>query len=294
MEDQFGKFPVVVVPNPNERELPLDDLISKVQEHKAWIHDKLARNGALLLRGFPVKDAADFDQVIKALDYKTLHNHFGSQDRKHVKGSVYTANDDLPLEIPIGFHNEITYMPVIPDVLVFYCEVAPPQGCGGATGIVRGDAVYEDLSKKFPSFLQDLEDKGAIYCFTVPASEQPKYGSNMNGYKRKQLENGLVKLYLGPCPAIKQLPSGKKAWFNAIGSSYVRDSSEPYVEFGDETAMPTDAIKAACEIMQEKQFAVQWEQGDVLILENSHVLHSRHSTSKLEPTRKILVSMLKY
>ena len=57
-------------------------------------------------RGFPVNDANDFNEFSLAFGWTELPYIGGAAVRKHVTGTVYTANE-CPPEKSINFHHEM-------------------------------------------------------------------------------------------------------------------------------------------------------------------------------------------
>jgi hypothetical protein len=84
------------------------------------------------------------------------------------------------------------------------------------------------------------------------------------GMKLEWTDDG-VKTIMGPIPAVKWDESrGRKIWFNSM---------------------------AACDqVLEEECVAVPWRHGDILLIDNWAVLHSRRS---FEPPRRILASLCK-
>ncbi len=55
----------------------------------------------------------------------------------------------------MGFHHEMKYQNHIPDWIFFYCDVAPAEG--GQTPVLMSHAIYEDMKRKDPDFVDKLE-----------------------------------------------------------------------------------------------------------------------------------------
>ncbi|XP_024535645.1 clavaminate synthase-like protein At3g21360 [Selaginella moellendorffii] len=114
----------------------LSMLLEGIQSQKADIEHALHQSGAVLLRGFEVLTASDFNDVLEAFGYDNfVYNGRGAQ-RKAITGRVVTANEK-PVHLPIGFHNEMAYQLKTPSKVMFYCDIEPPEGAGGATPIVH-------------------------------------------------------------------------------------------------------------------------------------------------------------
>lgn len=103
-----------------------------------------------------------------------------------------------------------------------------------------------------------------------------------------------VKTIMGPIPAVKfDQTRGRKIWFNSMVAAYTgwkdaRNDPVKAVTFGDGTPLPAEIIDDCLKILEGESVAIPWEQGDILLLDNLAVLHSRRS---FEPPRRILASL---
>ncbi|EFJ05751.1 hypothetical protein SELMODRAFT_449061 [Selaginella moellendorffii] len=190
----------------------------------------------------------------------------------------------------------MAYLPDYPDVVMFFCEIAPPEG--GETGIVQGRTVYDAMARDYPEFVRNLEEKGLVYYNFLAENEwKEKFGTDDRSQaelkasklskKLQWLDDGRVKVYHGPRPAIKQLKENSKTWFNNIGTSNPTTPNLRHLEYGDGTPLPLDALKASLAFMNDHQVPHKWKPGDVMVVNNHAVLHSRHPS---KPPRRLLVS----
>jgi Taurine catabolism dioxygenase TauD, TfdA family len=101
---------------------------------------------------------------------------------------------------------------------------------------------------------------------------------------------------MGPIPAVKFDKSReRKIWFNSMVAAYTgwsdsRNDPTKAVKFGDGSLLPADVVNDCLTILEEECVAVPWKQGDVLLIDNWAVLHSRRS---FEPPRRVLASLCK-
>eukprot|EP00250_Pteridium_aquilinum_P007999 c17595_g2_i1 orf=347-1357(+) len=306
----ISAFPYVFVPASGDICKALPKLLEGIRKQKDDIEQALHQSGAILFRGFEVLSASDFNDVLEALGYENfVFKGRGTSNRKTVVGRVTTTNDK-PLHYPIGFHNEMSYQPLPPSKISFYCDVEPPEGAGGATPILPGHVVYQRLEKEMPEFLEMLETKGLIYIRVL--SSDPSRSRNdcwqavYQAATKKEAENkakegdtciqwnedGTATSFFGPRSAIRMDPSrGRKVWFNSIGATYELVEEAPAqngMSFGDGFPMSKDLMGACKKVMEEEKTAFRWRKGDVLLLDNFAVLHAREPS---KPPRKILVAL---
>ncbi len=84
----------------------LNSLVEAIKKHKSWLEQQLKLSGAVLLRGFGVHTAEDFNAVVEAFDYPELPYIGGAAPRYKVVGRIYTTNDSPP-DQTVTFHHEM-------------------------------------------------------------------------------------------------------------------------------------------------------------------------------------------
>lgn len=148
-----------------------------------------------------------------------------------------------------------------------------------------------------------------IRFYAFPASAEDALRAL--GSSWEWLADGSLRTVTATVPAIRiddqpasVCRSGEKTFFNSVVAAYTgwndnRNSGEKSVVFGGgvgaEAAsseegcyLPPDGMEEAARVMQEVCVAFQWQRGDVLLLDNRTVMHSRQS---FEGPRRILASL---
>ena len=156
------QVPLVLTPSIKEGEAGAtgyEALVAALQAEREWLEGKVVANSAVLLRGFGVRDAAEFDAVVESLGWPDIR-YVGPAPRTHIHGRVWTANEG-PLEEFIYYHHEMvlvsapeldlacfTYRSCNVLLIVRTDQGVPGEGDpvlrGTATG-GRGDAVRAEL-----------------------------------------------------------------------------------------------------------------------------------------------------
>lgn len=299
-------FPLILTPNFHS------SFIDAIKSHKNWLNSRLLSAGAILFRGFPVSTAADFNDVVEAFGYEEFPYVGGAAPRSNVVGRVFTANESPP-DQKIPFHHEMAQVPKFPSKLFFFCEVEPKNG--GETPIVLSHIIYERMRETHPEFVQELEEHGLLYTRVLGEGDNPNSPIGRGwkstfltddksiaeqraaklGMKLEWLEDG-VKTIMGAIPAIKFDESRqRKVWFNSMVAAYTGwedDRNDPVkaVTFGDGRPLPADIVYDCLKILEEESVAIPWKKGDVLLIDNWAVLHSRRS---FDPPRRVLASLCK-
>ncbi|PHT47057.1 Clavaminate synthase-like protein [Capsicum baccatum] len=305
-------FPAVLSPNPNVVHTTKSQLPQIITQQKPWIASVLHQSGAILFRGFAVNSASDFNDVVEAFGYEELPYVGGAAPRTNVVGRVFTSNESPP-DQKIPFHHEMAQVPEYPSKLFFFCEVEP--GSGGETPIVLSHVVYEKMKNKYPEFVERLEEHGLTYIRVLGEDDDPSSPIGRGwkstfltkdkgvaeeraaklGMKLEWIEDG-VKSVMGPIPGIKfNQERQQKIWFNSMVAAYTgwkdaRNDPVKAVTFGDGRPLPAEVVHDCLNILEDESVAIPWKKGDVLLIDNLAVLHSRKSFT---PPRRVLASLCK-
>jgi alpha-ketoglutarate-dependent taurine dioxygenase len=132
-------LPLVVHADDSSR---VSDLVAWLADRGQWLQGKLERHGALLLRGFQVKDAQVFESVARAIAPELRTDYLGTP-RTRLTDHVFPASD-LPGPYPIAQHCEMSYLPTPPSRVFFCCLVAPAPD-SGETPLADFRKVWRDL-----------------------------------------------------------------------------------------------------------------------------------------------------
>ncbi|MCH8217957.1 MAG: TauD/TfdA family dioxygenase [Planctomycetes bacterium] len=94
-------------------------------------------------------------------------------------------------------------------------------------------------------------------------------------------------------PAVRVLDSGRKVFFNQLIAAFKgwkdsRNDPSKAITYGDGTPLDRDAALAAADLAEEVAVDLDWQQGDVALLDNFVVMHGRRT---FKGTRKVLASL---
>ena len=95
-------------------------------------------------------------------------------------------------------------------------------------------------------------------------------------------------------PAIRTEPrGGRKTFFNSVVAAYTgwadsRNDPTESVRLGDDSPVDGEALLATAAAMQEECVAFRWQEGDLLVIDNALVMHSRRPFTG---PRRILASI---
>ncbi|CBI27080.3 hypothetical protein VitviT2T_000224 [Vitis vinifera] len=292
-------------PDPNNSS-DLDSLVSSLKKNKDWFEQMIIKNSAVLLRGYDVKNAEDFNQIVEAFGWDDIR-YVGPAPRTHVYKRIWTANEG-PLEEFIYYHHEMVLIKEYPKKVILFCEVPPPKG--GETPFVPSFRVTERMLEEFPGAVEDIDSKGLKYTFTALSKNdtssmrgrgwEDTFGTSDRAEAEKRakalgmdmewLPNGGVKTVLGPRALTKVFDGrkGRRMWFNTMVGMHGKEHSSAMM--ADGTEIPANVVKRCEEIIEEESIQFKWEKGDVLVLDNLALLHGRRPSL---PPRRVLVTTCK-
>lgn len=97
-------MPLVLGPTEGGRS-DVEALLVALRDNKDWFEQMIIKNSAVLLRGFDVNNAEEFNDIVEAFGWDDIL-YVGPAPRTHVHKRVWTANEG-PLSEFIYFHHEM-------------------------------------------------------------------------------------------------------------------------------------------------------------------------------------------
>lgn len=296
-----------------------------VTDNQTWLEGALAKHGAVLFRGFPVKDADGCDGFVRAFkgwEDLSYEDSLSYAVRLRVKGRICTTNEGKTGGLV--FHHEQAQTPKYPSKIFFFCE--RPATSGGGTGVCPSDEVCRRLEEKYPAFVKDCETKGVKYTgYLLPEADPTKgvgrgWKSFFGRETREEVEKRMKELQYtwewdgdtlrttSPAlPAVHTLASGKRVFFNQVvaqianalefssrsegGAKASADDLDldRYMTWGDGEAMDVEALKYAKTLCEESAVELEWQAKDVALLDNMQVMHARRL---FEGPRRVMASLV--
>ncbi|OEC33774.1 hypothetical protein A7D25_17270 [Pseudomonas sp. 21C1] len=269
----------------------------------------LRAHGGILFRGFDLPTPAAFEQFCQAL-CPELYGQYGDLPKKEGGKNIYKSTP-YPKDRMILFHNESAHQHRWPRRQWFYCET--PAASGGATPIVDSREVYREL----PAWLQEkLRRKQLMYVRNFSASLDVSWQHFFQTEERAEVERicregGIEFHWRGAgdlhtrqvCPAVILHPlTGDASFFNQvqlyhpafldadIREQFLKggDTLPRQVFYGDGTELEEAAIEAINTAYERCAVRFDWQQGDVVMLDNMLAAHAR---DPFEGERRIVVAM---
>ena len=302
-------FPAVLSPTGTPTH---QQALAWLQENGDALRQRALQAGAVLLRGFPFSSPEDFDAAVTTAGFQGMPYVGGAAPRREVVASRVLTTNESPPEEPIPFHHEMSQVPQPPAYIFFYCDIPPETG--GETPIVLSNRVYQRFYEINPAFADQMEAHGARYVRVMPAEDDNSSPIGRSwcatfqttdraaaeavmqeaGMQWRWLESGDLWTITRPLPAIRtDQRSQKKTFFNSVVAAYTgwidqRNDPTKSVRLGDDSPVNGAALSATAVAMQEECVAFRWQRGDLLIIDNALVMHSRRPFTG---PRRILASI---
>lgn len=277
---------------------PIESAESWASDNRDELLSLATKHGAVLIRGM-VGDVEGFDAVVRSLGLENFpyKKSLSNAVRVNRTDRVFSANE-APASVRIHFHHEMAQTPLFPKWIMFSCEIAPSEG--GATPLCRSDVLFERLQSECPDFAKACEDRGLSYTNVMPGFDDAQSGMGRSwkstlgvedkdgaearlrelGYSWEWLEDGCLRATTPPLPAVVELGDGRKVFFNQLIAAFCgwkdeRNDPSSAIRHGDGTKLDADAVKRAAEIAEEIAFDLQWQVGDIAIVDNMVAMHAR-------------------
>jgi len=260
------------------------------------VKDHLQKDGWAILRGFDMDMQAFSDltaQFCKTITFDPA--------REHSEKNTQMVDAGLG---PIGLHIENGNTPVCPDIVAFYSTKAAFEG--SQTTICDGRAVYDKFddalktrwSQKMTVKRRLPEELWKRYLANEhPAISEPEEVTHEHILQFKAAipnqdfsmnDDGSLDYMLQVSPVRPSSLSQGLGFANAIlGPSHNYEA--PTYTMEDGSAVTGDEIEALREIAETCTVEINWQDGDVAILDNTRIMHGRRAIK--DQDRRLFIGM---
>ena len=290
----------------------LDSSVQWVSEHRDDLIRKAQEHGAVLFRGFPMQAPEEFDRFIAAFELENFpyEKSLSNAVRINFTPRVFSANE-APADVTIFLHHEMAQTPIFPGMLFFCCQL--PADGGGATPLCRSDVLFEQMQHRCADFASACETKGLKYSSVMPGANDAESGMGRSwqstfgvndrdhaeqrmrelGYTWEWMEDDCLRATTPVLPAVRTAASGRKTFFNQLIAAFQgwtdsRNDPAKSITLGDGTPLDPETVLLVADLAEDLTFDVQWQQGDVALVDNVLAMHGRRT---FEGKRKVLASL---
>jgi hypothetical protein len=262
----------------------------------AALRARLETDGWALLRGFEI-DLTRFS----ALTARVCRRITFDPARAMAEDNTQTVDAGLG---PIGLHIENGNTPVCPDVVLFYSARAAVEG--SQTTVCDG----REVAARFPDDLRARWSRPVTVRRRLPETLWKRYLANEHPAISRPEEvreehilqfqaaipnqsfalnpDGSLDYGLAIAPIRASTLSGGEGFANAIlGPSH--NYEPPTYAFPDGEQVGRDEIEAIRAIAEDCTHEINWQDGDVAVIDNTRVMHGRRAI--IDPERKLFIGM---
>ncbi|MFJ5712435.1 MULTISPECIES: TauD/TfdA family dioxygenase [unclassified Streptomyces] len=268
---------------------------------REWLLEELARSGHLVLRGF-APSIEQFNALVTTVCTRTTLD----PAREFSEGTT-VQKVDLGTDA-VGLHTEHGTNPLTPDVTWFFCESA--ARAGSQTTVCDGYDVWDRLAPETRALFERQE---ILYSRNIAEHAWRALASSLlNGSKPddeitvddliglaalfgedklhiRANDDGSIHYVYKVAAAHPTLFGERLAFANSIlGPSYHYEA--PRIAFADDSEIPQEALADIEKVTAELTENIEWQDGDVAIVDNTRVMHGRRAIEDAD-RRKIFVAL---
>lgn len=291
------------------------DMLKVIQNSRNEIEQQLLKFGGILLRGFNIRSVSEFNKLANVISPRLLDYINRSTPRSKLGGKIYTATE-YPAERRIPFHNENSYTLSWPNKILFFSAIAATLG--GETPIADGRRVFDKINQEI---IEKFNNKKILYVRnympgidlswqetfqTDDRNEVEKYcKENSIAYEWPNNGRKIELITKQVCQATLKHPlTGENVWFNQAHLFHISSLEESdrntlteilgentfprNAYYGDGSEIDISYLNQIREAYETERIEFKWQKGDVMVLDNRIMAHSRNPFSG---DRKVVVAM---
>ena len=305
-------FPHLVKNNEGVRDR--NGMLTWLRSQIPTVKSHLASCGTVLFRGFPISCAEDFDLFSAAFGYGdfSYQESLSNAVRINFTPRVFSANE-APPDVEIYLHHELAQTPVAPEKIFFCCLNAAERG--GATPLCRSDQLYHSFKSEYPEWAEQFARLGLKYTTHMPYMADANSGQGRSwcstlsvqsvaeaevrlsalGYSWRWQKDQSLMATTPTLPAVRRLPDGSESFFNQVIAAYrgwkrTDDNPDEILTFGNGASIPVPALEAMVSLADKFTVLVEWQDGDVALVDNHRIMHGRKPYSGTRK-RQVLVCL---
>jgi alpha-ketoglutarate-dependent taurine dioxygenase len=317
--------PPLFIERRSEALLDFEAFHAWVTAHREALDDLMVQYGGVMLRGFPVASAEEFNRLMGIFPTYEPGYVAGMSPRKKVTGQVLESTR-LDESFKIILHSEMAYMKSYPPRLAFFSKVTAPVGGETIIGSLRAfmERFPADLKAKLEgrkvkivrnfgpagntrgvAVVDHADNIGWDDAFFTDSREEVEAHCRKLGMEPIWHENGALTLREETDIFAEHPVTGERFYRSNLHANNTYERDPLFAELGrkvraaqkyptghylDTGEKLTDAeSEAILSVYDQVELAWPWQDGDVLMLDNLLCAHGRNPFSG---PREVLVALL--
>lgn len=322
------KMPLVI--SPNKKTISFPEFQKWVEENRVEIKTLLSEHGALLLRDFPVKEAHEFASIVTASLGKPIDYKGGEGSRTKVSEGIYTSTEaPQQFKIHLHNELSCTDSPVSYLCFYCEVAPSPGSGqtiLGRTETITQAfkqlPEVWNCFEGKTMKYISRHPPQGHIFnqinithktwqdAFETDDKDEVERICQEKGFEFKWHDDWIEVIRRAPAIRDPDQFFDFPYWYNQVhlyhfnprlcggwpnyilaNALYAQKYTKQYdIEFEDGTLIPREIIYQIYDTLEENTIYFNWQEQDVLMLDNFKALHGR---APYEGPRRILAALVK-
>ena len=194
------------------------------------------------------------------------------------------GDGDHEIEMPL--HSEASYSPSWPEIVWFYCRLAPKKS--GQTTVCDGRSIYKNLSQKTKNFFLSNQ---IVYKLKIPYERKKNNQSDIEEIKLKpwyienpgvtdcfiDFKNKEIHLKQKRYAVVETRKSNKVSFSNHLQIILDRDPQVLGWSLEDGSKIPDDIMSEVKKVSDRLTININWNDNELCMIDNKRMMHGRRA-----------------
>ena len=272
LSDKIEDGGCVIEPNGNKGLADIDrNEIIKIFENK----------GIILFKNFNI----DKDRIVKFTDLFTLQ-YANDANRREIRFENPKLHNVDPGKMEMPLHSEASYSPSWPEIVWFYCRLAPKKS--GQTTVCDGRSIYKNLSQKTKNFFLSNQ---IVYNLKIPYEKNKNNKNESEEIKLKpwyienpgiadcfiDFKNKEIHLKQKRYAVVETRKANKVSFSNHLQIILDRDPQVLGWNLEDGSKIPDDIMSEVKEVSNKLIININWNDNELCMIDNKRMMHGRRA-----------------
>ena len=237
--------------------------------------------GIILFKNFNI----DKDHIVKFTDLFTLQ-YANDANRREIRFENPKLHNVDPGKMEMPLHSEASYSPSWPEIVWFYCRLAPKKS--GQTTVCDGRLIYKNLSQKTKNFFLSNQ---IVYKLKIPYERKKNNQSDSEEIKLKpwyienpgvtdcfiDFKNKEIHLKQKRYAVVETRKSNKVSFSNHLQIILDRDPQVLGWNLEDGSKIPDDIMSEVKEVSDRLTININWNDNELCMIDNKRMMHGRRA-----------------
>ena len=244
--------------------------------------------GIILFKNFNI----DEDQIVKFTDLFTLQ-YANDANRREIRFENPKLHNVDPGKMEMPLHSEASYSPSWPEIVWFYCRLAPKKS--GQTTVCDGRSIYKNLSQKTKNFFLSNQ---IVYKLKIPYEKNKNNKNDSEEIKLKpdcfiDFKNKEIHLKQKRYAVVETRKPNKVSFSNHLQIILDRDPQVLGWNLEDGSKIPDDIMSEVKEVSDRLTLNINWNDNELCMIDNKRMMHGRRAILENEKRDIINIQSLR-